>query len=1108
MKQRKLAPLLAVTISLEMILTPVAFAQNKEKKTGVNEVVHGLLGAASGLYEKFRPQNQGMHPQVAQDLAAFNKQQQPLPDKYFNGQKLSQIPGLGQYLAINGINPNSLNCVTLPTNLYEAHNEVCRIGVTGDKGNPLAQIAEAQAYSQQYGAIDKMYRNFSSESNVGGELFGVGCMKNAMQVLNGFFKYRLDELDKLVTNVEALQASFKEASKADLDAIEESTAILNGGETELANKVKSRRPDLFDYAKRFNNPACNSMLGKEEFNNLGKGGLNAINKQLQDTATEKVGEMGFSGESYSRSHSDILSDINNLAEKVGKQAELNADNGLNSLLKDMPGLVSSPNGLNKAIGGDFFIDVASKFSEGRNKLEAARSEVEAELGAEAASISKLAATTQNDGSFEAQLSKLEIKLKNDCLARQANVDEVLGRMYNPSASGFANKNASNFMRDKLKQIMEDPDSSFEKKMTELKSVESQQGARYYVRMENSYEVQEVGSDGKISKRVVEASTARTPSVFFADVIKSCDAQYKVNSKGGKMSQGQAIQKLRQLKQDYKTQAKANAKTMKDEIRRKLISCDSPAKANNTVPGSCTPNSFDTSKPGFCADAAFSCSKNMQACSKQAEKFVTDIKTERAARVTNYKIMVDKNKRDIIKLFDTALSRYMKDGELIRGAFGAGFSSPSGIERDVPEGQRHLAIFKEATSGSPDGALLLEDPEKFTQMFKANIGSLKKSVEEQQQQILGGSLGNNSGLLAKHIEDTKAKYTKVASEAARFHKDCQKAHDSYVSEMEGQRKQQAAEMGKQQSELGQKNSEFCRKYSMAQDHPGPACSGNISDLTAAAVASGGADYASKFEAVCASYNNESKGGSVVDKALALCPPKSKGNPTPVDTVVVEAKENYDKKKKAREDLENEKTVVKAEQAETDIKDQIELIEADIQAFSDKEAEPLKKEAEQLKKEAEQLKKKLKARLAQATRKVGEAKQALAEAKKAEGEAKQAWEGTKKPKPAKSGEDKKEDENNKLTEEDIANCEELLDCMDPEETTDPDTGKTKKKSCDTKYENSIASKIVKARGQELTLDSEDMPAFCSAGNGSMGPPKNFFDSLQQGLKQATAGGAIGQ
>ena len=46
-------------------------------------------------------------------------------------------------------------------------------------------------------------------------------------------------MDNLVSNIEALNQKFKNSAKADLDNIEESSALLNGGTSNVTNKVKT-----------------------------------------------------------------------------------------------------------------------------------------------------------------------------------------------------------------------------------------------------------------------------------------------------------------------------------------------------------------------------------------------------------------------------------------------------------------------------------------------------------------------------------------------------------------------------------------------------------------------------------------------------------------------------------------------------------------------------------------------------------------------------------------------------------------------------------------------------------------------------------------------------
>ncbi|WP_408095413.1 hypothetical protein ACJVC5_10255 [Peredibacter sp. HCB2-198] len=895
MKQRKLAPLLAVSLSLQMVVSPVMGIAAEEKKTSASDVILGTseafatsIQAAGQIWSTVNQirsgGSTGLSGQAAFDMQKLQEQQTPQPDKYFSMQRLGAMPGMTEYLAMNNINPAMLECKTLPTTLHEAKNEVCTLGVTTDRGvAPAAQLSEMQAYANQYFQINKMYRNYSADSNSAGQLFGVGCMKNAMNILNGFFKYRLDELDKLTTNLEAMQNQFREASRSDLDAIEESVAVLEGGDSELANKVKSKKPDLFDFGKRFENPACTSMFAKDTFNQIGRGkGLNAINQQLKTSMSEKPPGSKYSGESYSNSHSAVVEDLNNLADKVAKQSELRFseladEKGYTGFLRSLSGSVSSTNGANNLLTSDLFSDVQTSFTEKSQKLQNDFNTIASELSAGGANPARALSIVRNltTTNFDSEVSTIENQLKNGCLksnlSGNSSLDSLLEKIYDPTSSNFANKNASNFLKDKIKTIMENDKTSPEKKLSELKALESSQGNRYYVKMDNSYEVQETDANGNIVKRIVDASTRKSPSVFFSDIIRNCEAQFKVNKLDNQLSGAEAIQKLRALHSSYKNLAKSHASEMKASIKKKLIECESPEDANSSAIGSCTSERFNTTAPGFCANAALSCSKNMQACTQQAEKYVSEIKAQKTARVNNYKALVEKNKKDIVKIFDSALARYMKDGEILRGMFGAGFSSPSGIEREVPEGSRYLNLFTEATSGSPDGRLLLEDPDKYVEMFKKNITALKKSVEDQQNQIVGGGLGKNNGLLAEHIKQTEKNYREVASSAEKFADKCDRNYSEYVKASEQQRNQQNAENQKLQSELGEKLPRFCKKYQTAQSNAQGACKGELTDLfdsaMKAANRSGTTSYSdgqaiAEFREICDGFNNESDTSSTL------------------------------------------------------------------------------------------------------------------------------------------------------------------------------------------------------------------------------------------------------
>src|SRR5690606_23830751 len=259
-------------------------------------------------------------------------------------------------------------------------------------------------------------------------------------------------------------------------------------------------------------------------------------------------------------------------------------------LAELPDTVSSTHGTNRAITPDLFADVQSKFNESFVKLNEKKSTIASELGA--AGISADVATNllgnTTSSNFESEVATIENRLKNKCFEQtisEVGVDRMMDKIYDPSSSGFANKNASNFYKDKLNAILEDTETSLEKKLSQLRALESQTGSRYYIKMESSYEVQEVDQNGDLKPRVVRASNNRTPTVFFSDLIRNFEAQFKSNKLNNKMSGANAIQQLRNLNQEYKALAKSQAADMKKELRKKMIECENPEDANNTVPGS-------------------------------------------------------------------------------------------------------------------------------------------------------------------------------------------------------------------------------------------------------------------------------------------------------------------------------------------------------------------------------------------------------------------------------------------------------------------------------------------------------------------------------------------
>ena len=126
MTHKKLPSVLALSISLELILSPLpAIAQTSTQNT-VNTASQ-LFNLGMGAYDKFRGnQAQPQMPNDMQvDMANFKTQQETTPDKYFTQENMAKIPGLGEYIAKKNLDAsksggkmidfNSLGCKTLPS---------------------------------------------------------------------------------------------------------------------------------------------------------------------------------------------------------------------------------------------------------------------------------------------------------------------------------------------------------------------------------------------------------------------------------------------------------------------------------------------------------------------------------------------------------------------------------------------------------------------------------------------------------------------------------------------------------------------------------------------------------------------------------------------------------------------------------------------------------------------------------------------------------------------------------------------------------------------------------------------------------------------------------
>lgn len=859
MKRMKISPLLTLSIAFQMIVSPLAQAQGAlQIVQGIGQLVQQNQQRALAL------RNAQANQQILGQLT------EPGPDKHFRGDLFSRIPGFNDYVSKLPAPGVSMSCLTLPTTLTEIRAEVCRIGVTNDRGvAPQAQLEEMRDLWKTYGDVSKAYDNYrQSTGGVDRQAFGVGCMKNAMEALNGFLSTRITDLDNLMAKIGVMHESFKRQSEADLRLIEENTALLEGGDSELAAEVRSRNAAAFEFGKFFDNPACKSMYQGTAIKDLGdRGGFNRLSRDMDSKFSAQENGSKFSGASYIGAHNDVLQDINKMAKSAAEQFRLNfqritsGEGGFSQFLSGLPNAVGSTNGLTQSFRADFFADVQEKFNKQNEDIINDRSVLMDDLreaGGNPDSVMNLA-NNLNARNFDNEVRKVELQIKNNCVQRSLSGegfwDRVRKNIQDRDASKQANKNPVNPLRDEIQRIMEDPLTTPETKIAEVRRLEMLEGGRYRLRSA-TYQKTSI-ANGK-AQRTTENCVNCLPSKYFSDIVSSCKSEFEDPTIGARTGFG-AIQRIRDLNTKYRSLATSQMNSISNEIRNKLINCENGTEANNTQEGSCNSNRFNTRAEGFCASAAFTCANNMKSCSSQAAAKVKELKDNRDVSVKRYKANLEVNKNQIKAKVVELMNGYSAIGNSIAALnLGATFATPT-PEFNIQGEGRFQDKFRAATANSPDGALLIEDPDKYIELMKTNVDRLKASIEKTQRELTG-----RGGVLAQHIEQTERNYAAAKAKADEIANNCIQKHDDYVRQSEQQLAQQRAEQLKRTTELGQKRDDICALFTRAQFDANGACNEKVKDITAPVAAIYG-----EFQGWCAEtgLNNQAEQSS--GNTLDIC-----------------------------------------------------------------------------------------------------------------------------------------------------------------------------------------------------------------------------------------------
>lgn len=836
MKQNKLSSFLAISICLELMISPIAVHADANK---ILETATKAVNTGMGMYNQANGGAVGNSGAFAAQMQMIKNSGVPSVDGTYNLKKFASYPGFIEYLnlPVNKNNPamhpiqSRFNCLTLPIKFHQTYAEVCTRGLSPSLPQPLdSQANEAAAYGNQYLQLGDNYDSFALNSweDPDRQQYGYACMKNAGDILEGFFQYRLNELEKIKTQMFERVAAFKTLTDTDVDKMKLYSVVLSGtGHPSAANISAKNNLELLEYGKRFDNNACNSISPSSEMGQLGlsKGIKGIESKLVTDFNAPPPGET-YSPKEYLKSHGNIVKDIKDLAKKMAKQSRLEFNSVSKSsssyldFITKIKDSVGSETGVHDGMNSAFFLDIQSKFQEERTKFTNAMGIVTKELGPVGSDAYEALTTLDNDAVFETELGAVENQVKSKCIA-SAPVDDAVNQIYDPSLSNEANKASTAKLKIRIKEIMKDLTLTPEQKMQQLNDLGLE---RFQVKFSTGYDTQYLNGDEVKTKRV-GASDRVSPVGYFNDIVKNCEASFSVNKLKTRMSAKKAMKELRDLKRAYKKLADDNAANIEKEVVNKMVNCgNNSERANSTVAGSCNADKFKmkSSATGFCANAAMSCATNMKSCTEFAQAMVKDTVVKRDDLKLKYNSLMTKAKKDIIAMFKENLNTFTREGEKMRSVFKkGGFNAPQGLEWDLTSEDRFVAGFTD------EDGVQLEDPTKFAELFERNINKLKEQVQAQQDLILG----DENTPSAKLAENRKNEYKNLKAKAKETQDLCVGRYNKWANGLDESINKADQDFAKNMSEFGEKKNKFCGKFTgIMVKHVLAGCKDNLAEIS--------------------------------------------------------------------------------------------------------------------------------------------------------------------------------------------------------------------------------------------------------------------------------------
>lgn len=628
---------------------------------------------------------------------------------------------------------------------------------------------------------------------------GIGCYEKAENQLKQQLEARIELLDQMSESIKRRHEEFERLSRNDLMEVKKGQALLDG-----SSKDPTVQAALKDYRfeDQFKDPACRSFFTDKNFADMGKKGLRGIEQTLMERTSAMQPKK-------------FLSQADNLEKEIvafGKHLQTKQENndGIELVKNPFSGFNNRFLPRNSAAVTKAMENSIDVINEENKKLERGlKSKIPTDDQLVAGMVQEISAGVR-DGSVDVPfaLSEFERKQKNKCLSDYmknnfGSAGGFVGKLQDPNISRKANKEADSSFKNFIIEILEDDRLTVEAKKKRIAQAQADPANQRFGMV--------TGKSITVEGKNISASTRMPASAMVNMFVDNCVARFdsEPNSKG--TTYRDIVTEMKSYSAKFSAMKQKIASRVASNVVNELIRCPND-QSTGVDPQTCDNNSLKSGGENFCLESAKKCAANINGCMEKAESLVKTTRDKQSKHVETYRANMNAFKAGLRTEFAAVSAGMERAARQLDGLFQMGtvYNIPTGLDLNMTEGAATLL-------SDIDPALELEDPAAYMKKAEQNIAKLKKTIEDQNKEVMKGYKDEVNKYLANYEKERKAAEKDAQECKARLNE-----HDQLMAQQE---KEAAEGYAKQQEAIG----EACKAFDDFRQNPCPSSGGSTGSL---------------------------------------------------------------------------------------------------------------------------------------------------------------------------------------------------------------------------------------------------------------------------------------